>query len=105
MSRLTAGYLPESLLPEMQALDDRVDEALMLLDLEEPTLSEYLTENREATRLLEAHSAAAFALLTRDQKTGTNFGQTMRRLERLTSRTVAALALGAVLNERRRALK
>ena len=84
----------------VQAADRMVDEALGLLDNEEPELRDWLQTDTEANRLLNTHSLALHVLLWGDSQRGYSLDQTMGRIDALNYRMFSTLAVMATMRER-----
>lgn len=97
-SRLTSSMKGISA-DTMAASDTMVDEALALLENEEPGLLSWM-QSPEIDSLLGSHTVAMYALLTGDHQRGYNFDYTMGRVDALNYRLVCTLAVMATMRER-----
>jgi len=78
-----------------------VDEALDTIAREEPSLRDYLQDEREVTSLLEASTAAIQALIIFDYRKQIPLERSMLAVETIVYRAVAAGSLAALMRERK----
>lgn len=99
---LKRGGLAAIDLANARRADALVDEALDVLDHEEPELREYLN-SMEVEELLRVQTSASYALIVRDNRRGLPLEDMVHRLQTLNFRTICAVALAAAMHERPRA--
>ncbi len=100
LERLLTGQLSDTQMPEVRDADVFVDSTLDVLGREEPTLSGWLDDDPQVRALLRASATASYALIMKDQRDGISLVETIKRLDALTQRAVATVALAAVMRER-----
>ncbi len=84
----------------VEAADRMVDEALGLLEDEEPGLRDWLQSDTEANRLLNTHSIALHVLIWNDSQRGYDLDRTMGRVDALNYRLFSTMAVMAAMRER-----
>ncbi len=86
---------------EVAVIDLQVDEALHLLEYEEPDLLTYLQGDPESISLVDLHASAAWAVLRRDLSRRAPAKETVRSLGLLMFRAACTLAVGSVQVDRK----
>lgn len=81
--------------------DRRIDAALDQLESEEPSLLEFLSHDEGIQKLLDAHSAATAFALSQGLQVKMPFEQIIKRLDQLTYRVLATVAVEATARARR----
>lgn len=84
----------------VEAADSLVDEALELLENEEPGLRDWLQTDSDANRLLSTHSIALHVLIWGDSQRGYDLDRTMGRVDALNYRLFSTMAVMASMRER-----
>lgn len=93
---VTPPFLQNVVLPA-----DRVtDEALDTMEFEEPSFMAWIQEDPEIENLFRAHAAAVFRTLQIASSQGLSMEQVMRRIDALSYRLSATVALNATMRER-----
>lgn len=101
LTKLTKRHVPDRVVRETLApADAYADEALHVLEEEEPRLLRWLGTDGEVKRLLRAHRAATYGALAEADHQQLPVEQLVKSLDALAYRLAAVLAVGAVQNER-----
>lgn len=80
--------------------DRVIDSALDDMETEEPSFMDWLERNPDLDTLLSAHQAAVYRTITHGSASGVPIEKVIQRIDALTYRLTAAIALSAVRHER-----
>jgi hypothetical protein len=80
--------------------DSTIDESLVQLETEEPTLLSWLSNDAKVARVLRANAEATKLTIVRGLQTNTPLDTVLSRVDGLSYRASAALAMRAVQRDR-----